>query len=540
MTEKHAESYLEEITDTGWVAEVICERFDNALEMISDTHSVIYGGAIRDVLAGKELQGDLDITVIPEEGSEISKRFHENPRWIPCKDVSPSQTPFNTFGVTSFSNMNGVVVQLVTTGDYGKDRMQAAMYPARMVDLVCCGIIMLHDGRVFEVVPNAYKDCKDGVLRLNEYSNTLTVESLPQRIEKLTSRGWKSLIDIDKAIRTIKAKQNKAKKTQQSPLDQMFFGTDTRTNEEEINQFMFVGDNKDDWFSGGEMQELGKNTINLFSSVDDILATFKHFSKKLHVNIRVVISPRDKILYECRDKQKSYNVFKEFEKMKPMIPSKDKAPTKQIDVKSWIKSLGSKNKKEQEVYKHAQIGNRIAGETIQGKMYAHELAWSKPWTEIPPSQLGVVKMAGEVSDTTGISYEELSYTYESPPSVQNEVTVTGSIGVSDIPEAMPDTVTSFPKMQTIGPNGTVTAVPLGKIQCFLTGSSLDSKTFTLLNSNGDVNEIELSNSQLVEMRDNSHFYVPSVFEHLPLNSREKASAVEEVRSLIKTTWPKQQ
>ena len=74
--------YIKEIEDVEWLAEVISERFDNALSMMS-TQSVIYGGAVRDTIAEKELLGDLDIAVTPEAFSEMSVAFQENPRWVP-------------------------------------------------------------------------------------------------------------------------------------------------------------------------------------------------------------------------------------------------------------------------------------------------------------------------------------------------------------------------------------------------------------------------------------------------------------------------
>ena len=74
--------YIREIPNTGWVSEAIAERFDNALEMMTP-NSVIYGGAVRDVLSGKELLGDLDIVLPPEDFGKISNSFHTNSKWIP-------------------------------------------------------------------------------------------------------------------------------------------------------------------------------------------------------------------------------------------------------------------------------------------------------------------------------------------------------------------------------------------------------------------------------------------------------------------------
>ncbi len=40
--------------------ELISEKFDNALEL-ADKDALVYGGAVRDLVAGLPLKGDLDI-----------------------------------------------------------------------------------------------------------------------------------------------------------------------------------------------------------------------------------------------------------------------------------------------------------------------------------------------------------------------------------------------------------------------------------------------------------------------------------------------
>ena len=63
-----------------WVMEVIAERFDNALDMLTPD-SMVYGGAVRDALAGISLDGDLDVCVNEKSANFICKRIKKNVRW---------------------------------------------------------------------------------------------------------------------------------------------------------------------------------------------------------------------------------------------------------------------------------------------------------------------------------------------------------------------------------------------------------------------------------------------------------------------------
>lgn len=80
MSNKYS-SYLQEIPDTTWLIELISERFDNAINMMTP-NSVIYGGAVRDCLAGKPLVGDLDIVVTSTDYDILTSRFAKNSKWV--------------------------------------------------------------------------------------------------------------------------------------------------------------------------------------------------------------------------------------------------------------------------------------------------------------------------------------------------------------------------------------------------------------------------------------------------------------------------
>lgn len=220
--------YLQEIKDTEWVIELISEQFDDAMNMMTP-NSVIYGGAVRDCLAGKDLIGDLDIAVSESECTTMINKFVKNPKWVNVSNKG-SGTHYKKFGsaptlfglpprrgtsprtpqIMTFKTLGNKTVQIIILSPTEDDPFQTVTTMVKQVDIVCCGVILTNDNKVFEVVPNAYKDCKKHVLHLNNMDYVKDIDSFKQRIEKLSERGWINEINIDKVIRTVnrRRKQN--------------------------------------------------------------------------------------------------------------------------------------------------------------------------------------------------------------------------------------------------------------------------------------------------------------------------------------------
>ena len=220
--------YLQEIKDTEWVIELISEQFDDAMNMMTP-NSVIYGGAVRDCLAGKALLGDLDIAVSASECTTMINKFVKNPKWVNVSNklsgahykkfgsVSPffgepkrTRSYTKTPQIMTFKTLGNKTVQIIILEPTGDDPFQTVTTMVKQVDIVCCGVILTNDNKVFEVVPNAYKECKKHVLHLNNTCYVKDIENFKQRIEKLSERGWINEIDINKVIRTVnrRRKQN--------------------------------------------------------------------------------------------------------------------------------------------------------------------------------------------------------------------------------------------------------------------------------------------------------------------------------------------
>jgi len=107
--------------------------------------------------------------------------------------------------INSYRGVDDAVVQIMKTKKpktiqgVNPNSFDDLVQVARMVDIVCCGVVMDKDGHVFEVVENAHDDCLNRVLNINPVvvDETLKVDNLEERVNRLVERGWTSNIPLD-------------------------------------------------------------------------------------------------------------------------------------------------------------------------------------------------------------------------------------------------------------------------------------------------------------------------------------------------------
>jgi len=245
-----ANELLKELGIEG-VAELIAERFDDAIDLMH-SDAIVYGGAIRDILAGLPLEGDLDIATDGYSYRDTSRNFRNSPKWtekgrrwrpssMPAATKSGRTSSNKKFSIrrdspsspygdtrsnpyegtsmpvadtTSFVTFNSAQAQIVMSKGQSKESFDAALEIVRHVDFVCCGLAMDNTGRIFEVIEGAYEDCKNKVLRLNKSTKNINVDNLKERVTKLKKRGWESKINIS-AVKRKMEKAHKAKTAEQ-------------------------------------------------------------------------------------------------------------------------------------------------------------------------------------------------------------------------------------------------------------------------------------------------------------------------------------
>lgn len=203
---------MHNVIDVPWALEVISEKFDTALELMGPG-TLIYGGALRDALAGLEITGDLDIVAAGPPHDIIRNSFFKSARW---KSVGRPAKPTDNYkklpivAVTNFVNMYNAKVQLIKANSKG-NHAASAYSIVQAVDLRCCGLALTHTGEIVEVVDGAYQDCQDRVLNLAcEVKTLLELQKLKERIVKFEARGWKSNVNLAAVIKAVKFAEKNA------------------------------------------------------------------------------------------------------------------------------------------------------------------------------------------------------------------------------------------------------------------------------------------------------------------------------------------
>lgn len=202
--------YLNEIHGFENIYEILCETFGNVIQMLN-SETIIFGGALRDVIAGMEIEGDLDVITSTSGYEKIRDVIESDVRW----SISPSKgiMDYKEAGaveVKEYISYDNKRVQFIIPNDsgifsrimdnYSTNTISKLIDSVRDVDIVCCGFVMLENGKVFEVLPEAYDDCKNKILRLNTSSKKIGIDRLKNRVSKLVQRGWISKIDMRTVI----------------------------------------------------------------------------------------------------------------------------------------------------------------------------------------------------------------------------------------------------------------------------------------------------------------------------------------------------
>ena len=200
-----------------WIIEAIDEVFDDVLCQLDLENSYIYGGSVRDLLAGVPLIGDLDILVENTIFEYTVDIFRFSPRWSlkyisdgsKYERVKPPNSKTTSSGnikkIATFINKSKSEIQLISPT--GHDREFTDTIPcsrslwniARYVDIRCSGILTTLVGDVYETVPGAIDDCRKRVLNINQgvTKETVGIKRLHERIDKLTKRGWTNNINLE-------------------------------------------------------------------------------------------------------------------------------------------------------------------------------------------------------------------------------------------------------------------------------------------------------------------------------------------------------
>lgn len=196
--------------------EIVESISDDLMHILSHVpNSFIYGGLMRDIVAGMKLEGDIDI--ITTNSEQICRDLNKSCRWIRKNtygydDGSNFMDKYGNiakkaFDINYYINTYGYEAQIIR---YISNLSKPNINPLHgrlldevrsRLDLRCCGIVMTGQGRVIEILEGAEKDCLDRVLHINkDCKQEMVLDALKARVEKLQKRGWSVGKDIENYI----------------------------------------------------------------------------------------------------------------------------------------------------------------------------------------------------------------------------------------------------------------------------------------------------------------------------------------------------
>lgn len=204
-----------------------------------DDYISIYGGAVRDSIADLEIH-DVDIMCLPQSANKLRIFLQEKYDYLPIdlhkkgtldlyKDITVIAEPW------TFLSKDRNIVQIIRPrhgGSYRRSSNLMASYDTtfyeliKNVDLSNCGVFLDNSSGVIRLK----EACKDGIVHcltntfvINDWSQLYNVNRTTIRANKLTSRGWKDLNQVNYGFfvdnKEIKRKERevKIKKIEFSP-----------------------------------------------------------------------------------------------------------------------------------------------------------------------------------------------------------------------------------------------------------------------------------------------------------------------------------
>ena len=169
--------------------------------LLKDTDAMIFGGALRDIIAGDEIN-DIDIVSYSHGGQVLLERLEE----MGYKNIkSNDETYYKIYAIEKVMTLvNGdKTIQLVRPknpnlkGDirtlpetHSLECWTELIKFVADVDIICCSLIYspLFSG-VIETHPNTINQCLRKIIKINKDSK-LKTDREEDRIKKLQDKGW--------------------------------------------------------------------------------------------------------------------------------------------------------------------------------------------------------------------------------------------------------------------------------------------------------------------------------------------------------------
>ena len=175
---------------------------------VSD-YITIYGGAVRDSIAGMEIH-DVDILCMPSSAHKLRKHLREKYNYTTL-DLFKEGTLSMYKGMSLISdpwtmvNHNKKIIQIIRprwnagTNVHATTEYKKAYYDLiKNVDISCCGVFMENYDREInlrEACKGEIVNCLTKTFEVNEWAKLYNQKRTEDRTYKLTDRGWINMAD---------------------------------------------------------------------------------------------------------------------------------------------------------------------------------------------------------------------------------------------------------------------------------------------------------------------------------------------------------
>jgi hypothetical protein len=170
-------------------------KYINCFSLMQDTDSLIFGGAVRDAIAGLEIH-DIDIVVLPQAFRIISERL-----------LQYDFKKIEKYSIDIVSLYNGITQIHEPVNWFKEDVFIQFIRPRKIicegenpktylydfisnVDISCCAVSFFPNETLIEHFPDAIHQCLSRTFNIVETSTLYNSNRILMRLEKLKDRGW--------------------------------------------------------------------------------------------------------------------------------------------------------------------------------------------------------------------------------------------------------------------------------------------------------------------------------------------------------------
>lgn len=175
--------------------------FDIELIINETNVASVFGGAIRDIIANKEIH-DVDILCLPHSAKRIESVLN-NQGYIFSNDLIMKNVYSMYKDIHCISEphtwiKNDKIIQIIKPRHPMNIKCVDAYNKLLCeVDISCCGV-HFSDDRLKQTVPDAVYHCKYNIFKDMKLNEMYHINRFEERKHKLVNRGWKFMDDMDK------------------------------------------------------------------------------------------------------------------------------------------------------------------------------------------------------------------------------------------------------------------------------------------------------------------------------------------------------